>query len=171
MLSIETLQQRRKHACILFVYDILTGRIWSDKLLSSLLNFYVPPRSLRNNNALFRVGNCRTIYASFEPVKNISILFNEVNYLFDFNESLLSFKINSRLIGSQDLNEATEWAMFLHYFMFSYIFWKKFMNSINGDEKWGELRIRCEVMFLTKKYKTLYIKKTIKNILFKNAWV
>ena len=45
MLSVETLEHRRKHASTLFVFDVLTGRIRSDKLII-LFNFYVPPRAL-----------------------------------------------------------------------------------------------------------------------------
>ena len=108
VLGVETLEQRRNHACIFFVFDVLTGRIRSANKLLSLLDIYVPPRSLRNNSTLFWIGSCRTNYAAFEPVRSMSVLFNEVNYLFDFNMSRLMFKKYVRSIALQSLNEATE---------------------------------------------------------------
>ena len=104
VLKIEQLSDRRKNARILFVFDLLTGRIDSTKILS-LIDINVPVRRLRNNTFI-RIPNHRTNYALFEPVLSMSSLFNEVYYLFDFGQSRLAFKNSIRSI--QPLNETEE---------------------------------------------------------------
>ena len=84
LLNIEQLSDRRKNAKILFVFDVLKGRIDSLKLLSLLdINILVPVQRLRNHSFIC-IPNRRTNYALFEPVLCISSLFNEVYYLFYF---------------------------------------------------------------------------------------
>ena len=82
ILYIEPLSVRRKNSAVLFVFDVLTGRIDSPKILS-LLDINVPARSLRNNsNTFLRIKGHRTNYASAEPVLTMSNLFNEMYDLF-----------------------------------------------------------------------------------------
>ena len=79
----EPLFNKRKNASNLFVFDILSGRINSSKILS-LLDFNDPPRTLRNS-VFLRTKVSRTNYSTFEPVKTMSALFND--YLFEFGMS------------------------------------------------------------------------------------
>ena len=97
LLNIESLSDRRKNASILFVFDLLSARINSPKILSY-------PRALRNN-VFLRIKPNRTNYSAFEPVKTIPSLFNEVYYLFDFGMSRCMFKRNIRNLALQNLNE------------------------------------------------------------------
>ena len=102
LLNFEQLSDRRKNAKILFVFDVLTGRVDSLKLLS-LLDINVPVRRFRNYSFI-RIPNRRTNYASFEPVLSMSSLFNEVYYLFDFGLSRYTFKKYIRNIN-QGMNQ------------------------------------------------------------------
>ena len=72
MLNIKQLSDRRKNARILFVYDVLTGRIDSPKLLS-LLDINVPVQRLRNHSFI-RILICWT-NASFVPVKYVIFVY------------------------------------------------------------------------------------------------
>lgn len=90
LINLELLSRRRSNSCILFMYDLVMGKIDSPELLS-LVNFNVPARIARNFE-LLRIGYSRTNYGRYEPVSNLSILFNRVNSLFNFNVSKANFK-------------------------------------------------------------------------------
>ena len=106
MLNIAQLSDRRNNAKLLFVFDVLTGRIDSSKILS-LLDIYVLMRQLRNHS-FFRLNMCRTNYAAFEPVFSIMSLFNDMYYFFEFEQSRDVFKKKIRRISLQRLGESVE---------------------------------------------------------------
>lgn len=83
LLEIESLAARRKNTCIYFMFDMLSGRIDSSPLMS-LIDINVPPRSIRNHSFL-RANFHRTQYGSFEPISNLSRIFNETFDLFNFD--------------------------------------------------------------------------------------
>ena len=90
MLNIEQLSDRRNKGKLLFVFDVLTGRIDSPQILL-LLDIKIPARQLINY-LLFRLKKCRTNYASFEPVFTMLSLFNDMYYLFEFGQLRDVFK-------------------------------------------------------------------------------
>lgn len=83
LLGLQSLSQRRKVNDVLFVCDILSGRINSPNLLS-LIDINVPPRRFRNTDFL-RVRSHRTNYGSSEPITRITAVFNELSNNFDFH--------------------------------------------------------------------------------------
>jgi hypothetical protein len=80
---LETLTKRRTIACILFIFDILTGKIDSTSLLASV-RFNVSHYPLRTSEIL-RVDFHRTNYGMNEPLNNAVRKVNENFDLFDFN--------------------------------------------------------------------------------------
>lgn len=90
LLCLETLAKRRRDACALFVFDVLSSRINSTTILS-LIDFNVPHRQLRNYN-LLRIPHHRTDYGNFEPVTNMMSIFNGVCDDFDFNINRAAFR-------------------------------------------------------------------------------
>lgn len=77
-IGIETLQHRRINLCALFVFDMVRGRINAAILLSK---FNVPTRPLRNTNYPL-LDRHRTNYELFEPVTNMSRIFNKCSHLY-----------------------------------------------------------------------------------------
>ena len=105
ILQIEPLSERRKNSSLLFMFDILSGRVDSSYILSQL-NFRVPARQLRNShNSFLRIRNGRTNYSSFDPISTMSTFFNEIYYIVDFNQSQSSFRYNIRRIWQHNLIE------------------------------------------------------------------
>lgn len=108
LLDIEPLYVRRKNSSVLFVFDVLTGKIDSSNILS-LLDIRVPARVLRKNcDTFLRIKGHRTNYGSAEPISTMSTFFNEVYYLFDFGESRTSFKNSIRRIWYHESSEMAE---------------------------------------------------------------
>jgi hypothetical protein len=69
-------------ACIMFILDILSGRMNSPNLLSALdLN---TPRYRTRGSEFLRIGFHRTNYGVHEPMSAAMREFNEVIGLFDF---------------------------------------------------------------------------------------
>jgi hypothetical protein len=66
LLSLDTLKTRRNIAKILFVYDILSGRVSSPPLLTEV-GFRVPSYPTRRHK-FFHIENHRTNYGAFEPI-------------------------------------------------------------------------------------------------------
>jgi hypothetical protein len=78
----DTLVKRRSIACIMFIFDILSGRMNSPNLLSALdLN---TPRYRTRGSEFLRIGFHRTNYGVHEPMSAAMREFNEVIGLFDF---------------------------------------------------------------------------------------
>jgi hypothetical protein len=82
LLRLDTLVKRRSIACIMFIFDILSGRMNALNLLSSLdLN---TPRYWARGSKFLRIGFHRTNYRVHEPMSAAIYEVNEVIDLFDF---------------------------------------------------------------------------------------
>ena len=90
LINLETLSRRRDNLCVFFVFDITTGRINAPYLLS-VLNFRIPFRATRSVDT-FRLPIHRTNYGQFEPMNNMSRLFNCVSNIYDLNLTRVSFR-------------------------------------------------------------------------------
>jgi hypothetical protein len=77
-----TLVKRRSIACIMFIFDILSGRMNSPNLLSALdLN---TPQYRTRGSEFLRIGFHGTNYRVHEPMSAAMREFNKVIGLFDF---------------------------------------------------------------------------------------
>lgn len=90
LLGLQTLDQRRNTAQVVFVAKILTGEIDSLEILGQL-NLYAPERLLRQRNFLLLEPR-NTVYGLHDPVRFMSAKFNDVYLLFDFNCTIATFK-------------------------------------------------------------------------------
>lgn len=90
LINMQSLSERRRNASLIFIFDLLTGRIDSPDLLI-LFSFNVPSRSLRTNN-LLHVSLRRTNYGMFSPVSRLSYLLNQFVRYFEFDMSRKSFR-------------------------------------------------------------------------------
>lgn len=90
LLRVKSLEHRRRDACAIFVFDILSGKIDSSSLLS-LIDFRIPSRQLRHSD-LLRIPFHRTNYGAGEPISYMMGVFNRVNHLFDFGISRRVFR-------------------------------------------------------------------------------
>lgn len=72
--GIEPLSVRRIRQCAFFVFDLLKGKI-DAPLLVDKLNISIPTRTLRNHEYI-RLDQHRTNYGLFEPITNMSRIFN-----------------------------------------------------------------------------------------------
>jgi hypothetical protein len=82
LLHLYTLAKRRSVACMMFIFDVLNGRVNSPGLLS-VLNLIAPRYSTRGTEFL-RIDFHRTNYGVHEPLSSAMRQFNEVIGLFDF---------------------------------------------------------------------------------------
>jgi hypothetical protein len=82
LLHLYTLAKRRSVACMMFIFDVLSGRVNSPGLLS-VLNLIAPRYSTRGTEFL-RIDFHRTNYGVHEPLSSAMRQFNEVIGLFDF---------------------------------------------------------------------------------------
>lgn len=90
LLNIKSLEQRRRDACAVFIFDILSGKINSPSLLN-LIDINIPSRQLRLSTML-RIPQHRTNYGAKEPISNAMAIFNSVSNLFDFGISRVVFR-------------------------------------------------------------------------------
>ena len=74
--GIEPLSVRRINQSALFIFDLLTGKIDAGSITDKL-NISVPLRTLRNHNFI-RLEQHRTNYGLFEPITNMSRIFNRI---------------------------------------------------------------------------------------------
>lgn len=81
--SLQSLESRRRNACVFFMHDLISGHIDSSNLLS-MVNFNVPYRPLRSHPFL-RLQQHRTNYGMSEPMNNMSSIVNDISSLIDFN--------------------------------------------------------------------------------------
>jgi hypothetical protein len=77
-----TLTKRRPIACVMFIFDVLSGRVNSPNLLS-VLDLITPHYPTRGAEFL-RIDFHRTNYGIHEPMSSAMRQFNEVNCLSDF---------------------------------------------------------------------------------------
>jgi hypothetical protein len=82
LLHLDTLAKRRSVACVMFIFDVLSGRVNSPGLLF-VLNLIAPRYSTRGTEFL-RIDFLRTNYGVHEPMSSAMRQFNEVIGLFDF---------------------------------------------------------------------------------------
>jgi hypothetical protein len=79
LLHLDTLTKRRSIACVMFIFDVLSGRVNSPNLLFVL--YLITPRyPTRGTDIDFH----RTNYGVNEPMSSTMRQFNEVISLFDF---------------------------------------------------------------------------------------
>lgn len=90
LLGMDYLRWRRDITSLMYVFDIITGKIDSPKILE-LIRFNVPSRNLLTNH-MFRTAPHRTNYAQNEPICRMLNLFNTYGHLFDFDQSKAAFK-------------------------------------------------------------------------------
>jgi Reverse transcriptase (RNA-dependent DNA polymerase) len=88
LINLDTLQTRREIARILFVFDILSGKVSSPPLLAEV-GLRVPSYHTRRRK-FFQIDYHRTNYGTFEPINAALHSFNEIADLFDFGMSVLS---------------------------------------------------------------------------------
>ena len=89
LLSLDTLKMRRDTARILFIFDILSGRVSSPPLLAEV-GLCVPSYITRRHD-FFQIDYHRTNYGTFEPINAALYSFNEIADLFDFDLSRSQF--------------------------------------------------------------------------------
>jgi hypothetical protein len=89
LIRLETLTERRANACVMFIFDILSGRVNSSNLLS-LISINAPWYHTRASNFL-RVDFHRTNYGVHEPLNGAVRSFNEFADLFDLHLSRNQF--------------------------------------------------------------------------------
>lgn len=97
MIDLETLANRRIKLQRVFIFDLLTNRIDCSALLQNI-NVHVPPRILRNYDALVLPVH-RTDYGFYSPFNVCIRAFNSVFYLFDFDVSKNMFVSRIKNIG------------------------------------------------------------------------
>lgn len=90
LLSLQSLEQRRTNAQVVFAMDCMLGRINSPEIVS-FFSVSVPTRSLRDHS-LFHVPFHRTNYGRSEPITSMSRASNLVSHVLDFNLSRSELK-------------------------------------------------------------------------------
>jgi hypothetical protein len=83
LLRLDTLVKRRSIACIMFLFDILSGRMNSPNLLSAL-DLNTPRYRSDRGSEFLRIGFYRTNYGVHEPMSGAMREFIEVIGLFNF---------------------------------------------------------------------------------------
>lgn len=89
LLSLDTLECRRKNQQAVFVAKLLNGEVDCSRLLS-LLDIRVPPRTLRSGT-LLQPRYHRTAFGYNEPLTTMMRTFTAVEELFEFGESSSRF--------------------------------------------------------------------------------
>jgi hypothetical protein len=82
LLHLDTLAKRRSIACVMFIFDVLSGRVNSPNLLSVLDLF--TPRYPTPVTEFLRIDFHRTNYGLHAPMSGAMRQFNEAIGLFDF---------------------------------------------------------------------------------------
>ena len=92
LLSMNSLELRRRFLKAMFVFDVLSSKIDSPYIASSVTTS-IPPRDLRRN-AFFRLSSHRTNYGLNNPLSSARRQFNSVSDLFSNNTNRNAFKIS-----------------------------------------------------------------------------
>jgi hypothetical protein len=90
LLNLCKLSDRRIMSDVMFIFDILSGRIFCSELLA-LINFNVNLHNTRNSNFIYLRAH-RTAYGSNNAFDRCIRNFSEFYFLFDFNLSRDRFK-------------------------------------------------------------------------------
>jgi hypothetical protein len=95
ILHLGTLTKRRSIVCVIFIFDVLSGRVNSPDLLSvlDLITLRYPTRGTE----FLRIDFHRTNYGLHEPMAGAMRQFNEVIGLFDFGLTRDQFSNRLRL--------------------------------------------------------------------------
>jgi hypothetical protein len=80
LLHLDTLTKRRSIACVMFIFDVLSGRVNSPSLLSVI--DLIPSRYPTRGTEFLRIDFHRT---NHDPMSSPMRQFNEVIGLFDFS--------------------------------------------------------------------------------------
>jgi hypothetical protein len=83
LIRLETLAKRRANACVMFIFEVLSGRVNSSNLLP-LISINAPWYHTRTSD-LLRVDFYRTNYGVHEPLNRAVRSFNEFASLFDLH--------------------------------------------------------------------------------------
>jgi hypothetical protein len=83
VLHLDTFTKRRSIACVMFIFDVLSGRVNSPNLLSVL--DLITPRYPTQGTEFLRIDYHWTNYGLHEPMSGAMRQFNEVIGLFDFD--------------------------------------------------------------------------------------
>jgi hypothetical protein len=89
LLELDTLSKRREMARVLLVFDVISGRIVSSRLLSGV-GLRVLSYNTRQHD-FFQTSSHRTNYGTFEPINAALHSFNRVASHFDFDISRSQF--------------------------------------------------------------------------------
>jgi Reverse transcriptase (RNA-dependent DNA polymerase) len=89
LINLETLEIRRDIARIMYVFDILSGKVSSAPLLAEV-GFRIPSYATRRHEFL-HIDYHRTNYGAFEPINAALNSFNDIANFFDFNVSRKRF--------------------------------------------------------------------------------
>lgn len=90
LLSIDSLQNRRTMLEVMFISDLLGGKIDAPEILMQL-NIKVPTKILRRTD-FFEVPSHRTNYGKWAPITRMASRFNSFYDVFDFNVGRETFK-------------------------------------------------------------------------------
>lgn len=88
--GIDTLEMRRLHLSVFFIYDLLTNRIDAPEL-RSLVIINIPTRHLRTHEFL-TINRHRTNYGFYEPLNQLCMAFNAFAHLYDDSVQRNSFR-------------------------------------------------------------------------------
>jgi predicted DNA-binding ribbon-helix-helix protein len=83
LLHLDTLAKRRSIACVMFIFDVLSGRLNSSNLLSVL--DLITPRYPTRGAEFLRINFHPTKYGLHEPMSSAMREFNEVIGLLGFS--------------------------------------------------------------------------------------
>jgi hypothetical protein len=89
LLHLDTLAKRRSIDCVMFIFDVLSGRVNSPNLLS-FVDLITPRYPIRSTEFL-RIDFHRTNYGLHEPMSGAIRQFNDIIELFDFSLTLNQF--------------------------------------------------------------------------------
>lgn len=99
-IGMEPLWRRRFNLSAMFVFDLLRGRICAPQLLLKL-QLNEPVRVLRRVNYLTLVRH-RTNYGMFEPINNLSRIFNMFAHLYDLQVTRNAFRLAVKTLNLTD---------------------------------------------------------------------
>jgi hypothetical protein len=101
LICLETLAERRANACVMFIFDILFGRVNSSNLLS--LFSINPPWFHTRMSDFLQIDFHRTNYGIHEPLNGVVRSFNELADLFDLHLSRNHFFKVGVVVSSDSL--------------------------------------------------------------------
>jgi len=88
LIKLDTLVNRRRMLCSLFIFKLLTGEIDCPFLLGKV-PIAVPSRCTRCSNALI-LSRCRSNYEAFDPFRVLCKIYNECFHVLDYSMSVFA---------------------------------------------------------------------------------